>query len=286
MTQLQKIKNKLIKAFKDLKFDEDSHTYLIKNKKLLSTTTYIEKFSQEFNAYHASENKAKKIQENNPNDKRTSTYYRKRWEYVNKEATNMGSRIHMFAECYPNFDEPMCNGEQGVVDFFNWIPEEYELLFLEFRLYDEDSLRAGTMDGLLLNKNTGKLVIFDFKTNRRNILEFYTGKKLKEPFNNLYATNLNKYSLQLSDYMWMIEKNTEFKIEDRWVVWLRENECSIKCKDRNDSYKIDGVEPDVNEQFFKLFKLKDYSSLLMNDNSKEAIKTKQLPDKSKNRKKN
>lgn len=266
MTIAEKIKRKLNKTFTGLVFDEPSHTYRIKNKVLVSTTTYIDKFSQEFNSYYASENKAKKILEFNPNDKRNSQYYRKRWEYVNKEATNMGSRIHMYAECWPDFDTPMCNGEQGVLDFFNWIPDNYELLFIEFRLFDEDYLRAGTMDGLLLNKDTNQLVIFDFKTNKRNILEYYSGKKLKEPFKDLPANNLNKYSLQLSDYMWMIEKNTGYKVEDRWVIWLREGDVAVKDKDRNDSYKIEAVTPDVNEQYFKLFKLKDYSTEMMNDN--------------------
>ena len=151
------VKEDLIKRFRKLHFHEDSHTYTINGKVLTSTTTYIDKFSQEFNSYYASENKARKIIQANPNDKRTAQYYRKRWDYINKEATNMGSRIHMFAECYPNFDEPICNGEQGVMDFFNWIPKHYELLFLEFRLYDESTLRAGTIDGLLLNTKTNIL---------------------------------------------------------------------------------------------------------------------------------
>lgn len=284
MDTIDKIKNKLTKTFKNLIFDEESHSYKIKDKKLTSTTTYIEKFSQEFNSYWASESKAKKILEANPDDKRTGQYYRKRWEYINKEATNMGSRIHMFAECYPNFDEPMCSGEQGVIDFFNWIPKNYEVLFLEFRLYDEDSLRAGTMDGLLYNKTTGNLVIFDFKTNKRNILEYYSGKKLKGPFKDLNGTNLNKYSLQLSDYMWMIEKNTGLKVEDRWIIWLKEGNVATKCKDRNDSYKMDTVSPDVNKKYFKLFKVKDYSALLQEDNNTSSELDSQ-PTKKKNRKK-
>lgn len=281
--KIEQLKSKLIKKFNNLIFDEESHTYRVNGKILTSTTTYIEKFSQEFNSYYASENKAKKILEYNPNDRRTSQYYRKRWDYIREEAANMGSRIHMFAECYPDFDEPMCNGEQGVLDFFNWIPDNYEVLFLEFRLYDEDSLRAGTIDGLLINKDTGNLVIFDFKTNKRNILEYYTGKKLKGEFNNLYSTNLNKYSLQLSDYMWMIEKNTKLKVEDRWIVWLREQDVTLKDRDRNDQYKIDSVTPDVNEKYFKLFKTKDYSKELMNDNNDATVAP--TTNKKKNRKK-
>jgi hypothetical protein len=276
------VKEDLIKRFRKLHFDEDSHTYTINGKVLTSTTTYIDKFSQEFNSYYASENKARKIIQANPNDKRTAQYYRKRWDYINKEATNMGSRIHMFAECYPNFDEPICNGEQGVMDFFNWIPEHYQLLFLEFRLYDESTLRAGTIDGLLLNTKTNKLVIFDFKTNKRNILEYYTGKKLKDPFGDLYSTNLNKYSLQLSDYMWMIEKNTNYKVEERWIIWLKEGSPDKKCRDRGDAYKIDKVKPSYNRKFFKLFKVRDYSKQLMNDNT---VIVEGLPDRKKDRKK-
>lgn len=282
MNNIDEIKKEIQSCFEGLMFDEDSHTYTLGDgKKLTSTSSYISKFSDSFNSYWASEAKGKKILSENSNDRRTPQYYRKRWEYVRDEATNMGSRVHMFAECYPNFDTPMCNKEQGVIDFFNWIPKHYKLLFLELRVYDKQYSRAGTMDGLLYNSKTGKLVIFDFKTNSRNILECYANKKLKAPFNFLYATNLNKYSLQLSDYMNMLEKNTLFEVEERWIVWLRNKKVDIKDFDRNDKYKLEDVKPDINKKNFKIFKVKDYSSEIFKDLSKP----KTLGSRKKNRKK-
>ena len=53
----EKIKDDLIKSFKKLHFDEETHAYKVNGKVLTSTTTYIEKFSQEFNSYYASEKK-------------------------------------------------------------------------------------------------------------------------------------------------------------------------------------------------------------------------------------
>lgn len=265
MKKINEIKKEIESSFLGLKFDEESHTYTFNKQKLTSTSSYISKFSESFDSYWASEAKAKKILNNNPTDRRTSKYYRARWNYIRDESTNMGSRIHMFAECYPNFDTPMCEREQGVIDFFNWIPDNYKLLFSELQVYDKEYLRAGTMDGLLINENTGKLVIFDFKTNKRNILEYYSSKKLKEPFKNLFATNLNKYSIQLSDYQNILERNTEYEIEERWVVWLKPGRFDKKCSDRNDSYKLDKINPTVKRKNFKLFKVKDYTKEIEKD---------------------
>jgi CDP-glycerol glycerophosphotransferase (TagB/SpsB family) len=77
------------------------------------------------------------------------------------EAATIGSRIHHFAEAFPYFETPICNKEQGIVDFFNNLDEKYIVLHSEFRMYDEEYSKAGTCDAILLNTETDKLVIID-----------------------------------------------------------------------------------------------------------------------------
>ena len=67
-------------------------------------------------------------------------------------------------------------------------------------MYDVKSKKAGTIDLILLNKETGKLIIVDWKTNFANLIQCYGNKKLKAPFKHVHDSKLNKYKLQLSTY--------------------------------------------------------------------------------------
>jgi len=239
--EIEEIKNKINKAFSGLSFDEESHTYMVNGKQLISVTTYLKRFSDSFNSFFASEAKGKKMLRQNPNDVRTGQYYRQRWKYIRDEASYMGSRVHLYAETAPHFDNPIDWREQAVLDFYEWLPSKYEVLFLELRVYDEDTVHAGTVDGLALNTETNKLVIFDWKTNKRNINESYKNKNLKGIFKHLKATSLSKYSIQLSDYANVITKNTGLEFEGRWVIWLRNTPVNKKDSDRSNDYTIKRV---------------------------------------------
>ena len=257
--EIEKVKNKILKAFSGLAFDEETHTYTLNGKQLISVTTYLKRFSDTFNSFHASEAKGKKMLRENEDDKRTGQYYRQRWKFIRDEASFMGSRVHLFAETAPYFDAPIDWREQAILEFYEWLPDKYTVLYSELRVYDEDTSHAGTVDGLALNTETGKLVIFDWKTNKRNINELYKNKNLKGDFKQLKATSLNKYAIQLSDYAHVINKNTGFEVEERWVVWLRSKDVNIKDSDRNDDYTIQKVKVDVDKPTFKIYKTVDHS---------------------------
>ena len=264
-SEIKKIKESIENSFNGLHFDEETHSYILNGMQLTSVTTNINQFSDTFNSYYASEAKGDKMLRQNASDRRTGVYYRRRWKYLADESKNMGSRVHLFAETAPYFDLPQDWREQAVIDFYNWLPDNYIVLFIEFRLYDKETFRAGTIDGILYNTDTDKLVLFDWKTNRRNINEVYKNKKLKKSFKHLKATSLNKYSLQLSDYANMISSNTDFEVEERWVIWLRKKDVNEKDSDRNEDYSIQKVKPDINEELFKLYKVKDYSNSLIKE---------------------
>lgn len=271
---IEEIKNKIKNSFSGLAFDEESHTYSLNGRQLISTTTYLKRFSDTFNAFHASEAKEKKILRLNANDKRTGQYYRARWKHLKDEAAIMGTRVHLYAECYPDFDTPIDWREQAILDFYQWLPDNYVVLFTELRVYDESTLHAGTIDGLLFNKDTGKLVIYDWKTNTRNINELYKNKNMRGDFSNLKATSLNKFSIQLSDYANVLNKNTEFEVEERWIIWLSQGDVSKLDADRNDDYTIEKVKVDINQTNFKLYKVKDYSDKIENCYKESVVELK------------
>jgi hypothetical protein len=277
--EIEEIRTNISNAFSGLAFDEETHTYTLDGLQLVSTTTYLKRFSEDFNAFFASEAKGKKMLRQNANDKRTGQYYRQRWKYIRDEAAFMGSRVHLFAETAPHFDNPIDWREQAILDFYEWLPEKYEVLFLELRVYDKDTYHAGTLDGLALNTETNKLVIFDWKTNKRNINELYKNKNMKGSFKKLKATPLNKFSIQLSDYANVITKNTGYEFEDRWVIWLRNTPVNTKDSDRNSDYTIKRIKPDVDKPNFKIYKVKDYTKEIASsyNESKEELKKNSKP---------
>ena len=114
--------------------------------------------------------------------------------------------------------------------------------------------RAGTADKILLNTETGNLVIQDWKTNSTNILQVYNNKKLKEPFDKLPCNALNKYAIQLSTYQKMIENNTDLKVEALWITWLKQGDYTILDEGKDEKkYKIIKTQADIDHALFKQF---------------------------------
>ena len=92
---------------------------------------------------------------------------------------------------------------------------------------------AGQVDEIFFNKDTKKFDIYDWKTNK--IINCWNKwhKRMLGPFKDLDECELNSYSLQLSIYKWLLEKQG-FKIDKLNLVWFNENNKSfmvMPCKD-------------------------------------------------------
>src|SRR5690606_23157215 len=46
---------------------------------------------------------------------------------------------------------------------------------------------------------------------------------LKDPFKSLVSCPYSKYVLQFSHYQMMIERMTRLQVEERWCIWLSED---------------------------------------------------------------
>jgi len=248
---LNKLRDYIKSCFSGLIFDEASHTYKYDNRFLISTSKYISRFYKEFNTYVVAESKAKSVAKH-ASDKRTGDYYRRRWAYLRDEAANRGSRIHLYAECYPDFDEPSCDGERGVREFYNWIESVgLSVLMLELKMFDKEYYKAGTTDGLLFDKDSKDVIMFDFKTNTSNLLK-YDGKLL-EPFKKYRHSKLSMYTLQAADYTYMFTKGTGLTVSKRYVVWLNNNQHTDPEDDHVEVYR---------GQYVRVFEVPDWSSII------------------------
>lgn len=249
---------KLNDVFGNLEFDEPTHTYKVNNIKLTSVTKSIGDYTGKFDAHRMSLLVAKKYNRENPNKApRTANWYKLHWKKKALEASTRGTRVHLYAEEYPNLPKPSCLQERGVEEFFKKLPSHYVVIASEYRVYSLEYKMAGTIDLLLYNTKTGKLVIADWKTNHSNILQVYNKKKFKKPFNKYYECRYNKFKMQLSKYQLFIEENTEFEVEELWVMWLRGNrECfeldEGKTPDKYLVMKSDGFEERGMHFLFKL----------------------------------
>ena len=155
------------------------------------------------------------------------------WDEENRKSCERGTKIHADLEnSFYNKKKDIdiskfeiggkfvCDKGRTELDLENGVYPEY----LISRVSEDGKLRiAGQID--LLVKKGNKIIIADWKTNRKiETKSFYNNKtkqsvKMKFPLNNLDDVNYWHYTLQLSTYAWMLQKyNPEFEIEDLVLV--------------------------------------------------------------------
>ena len=202
--------------FSGLVFDEVRHTYTKQNKKLTPVSYILKKFTEEFDSYKMSALVAKKRNT-------TQQAVLKEWEHSKNKSCSLGTKVHLFGEkyCRDITLKPTDGYEEAIVKWYSTIPNYIEPLFLELQMYSESLGIAGTADMIFYNKNTGKFVLRDYKTNR-DLFKNYKEKRMLKPFDNLLDNPFNKYQLQLSLYQILFEQ-TGYEIESRALVWIKPN---------------------------------------------------------------
>ena len=257
-------KSKITKQNGNIAFEEEAHIYYdvtCPEQKFISVTTLIHSFTQPFDkefwsAYKALEKLLDKdawaiekksllntkkfdkvllelhgINENDFNREQQGIL--DEWDNENRKSWDRGTKIH--ADLENSFYEKKkdislskfeiggkfeCRKDYSELDIENGVYPEY----LISRVSEDGKLRiAGQID--LLVKKGNKIIIADWKTNKKIDTKSYfnnktkTSVKMKFPLNNLDDVNYWHYTLQLSTYAWMIQKvNPEFIIEDLVLV--------------------------------------------------------------------
>ena len=242
------IRKELEKNFHGIYLDENTHTYTYQGQKFNSTSNYIKKFEkQSFNAHNVAfgttkgQNrdvfKHKMVLRDLLNDfLLTKQEVLVRYKLISEQAITMGNRVHMYAEMYPFFINPHCEQEEAILSWFKRYVNDrskYVLVAKELKIYDKEYMKAGTIDLLLYNIKTNKLCIVDFKSNKKSLLMSYGNSKLAAPFEDLSDCPYSKYSLQLSDYKNILEKNTNYEVEDMFILHLFPEKLNYVSKYKN-----------------------------------------------------
>jgi hypothetical protein len=212
----------------------------------------------------------------------TEEEIQKLWDYENHHATYEGSTLHDFIENYISnkvkpipkvspegilFEEiePTFNVMKNhFLNFYNDSITSGRLIPIksEFIVGDEELMLCGMVDQIFWNVKYQCLQIWDWKTNTELRMKNDFGNKMKHSLWFLDDCEFNHYSLQLSIYKKLIEKNTNLKFGDSYLVWFNE---------LNDNYKIIKTD-DYSNYVDKMFKqLKTNRSLFIKNQEKFII---------------
>ena len=256
--------SKITKQNGNIAFEEEAHIYYdVTNPslKFTSVTTMIHSFTQPFDeqfwsAYKALEKLLPKedwaiekksllntkkfdkvlleihdIDENDFNREQQAIL--DAWDLEKRTSCERGTKIH--AELENSFyKKPKdinlakyeiggkfeCRKDYTDLDIENAVYPEY---LISYVTSDGRMAIAGQID--LLVKKGNKIIIADWKTNKKiETKSFFNQKtkasvKMQYPLNNLDDVNYWHYAMQLSTYAWMMQKlNSEYEIEDLVLV--------------------------------------------------------------------
>lgn len=244
MTGLE-ILNELNK-FSHIKYFDEPHKYFEGEHELVSATTFIGKFKPKFDTQNIAEEYASK-RGLNVDDVISD------WDYKRDRSTIKGSLVHDYAENfwmnkifgYDGSHAIKKFGTDSIKESFDKCKNIFHNFYIdasinlvpvkmEWVVGDKDLGIGGMVDCLFYNKKSQQLEIYDYKTNKEIKTKNDFGQTFSDPISHLDICEINTYSLQLSLYKFLIEKNTNLKIGNCYLVWINENNENYRiypCKD-------------------------------------------------------
>jgi hypothetical protein len=247
------VPSKLFTTFNKVKYYDEPHKYFVDGKQLISVTTLIHQYEEGFDENYWLEVKSDEYGI-------TQEQVKFAWDFINDFGTTKGSVIHDYAENlfnnkvfpYPEkeiikkfgynaiWDEYLLT-KKLVDDFYKYSFNKLIPIRLEYVVYDEEFGIGGMVDLLFYNVKAGEFQIWDWKTNKEYRFESDYGNHLKGDLFMLQECEHTTYSLQLSTYKYIIEKNTGIKLGDSYLVWVSANNDKFhvyKAEDYTEYSKI------------------------------------------------
>jgi len=240
----------LYTAFNDVRYEDEPHKYHLNGQELVSVTTILHKYQEDFNEEYWSRVKAEEYV-------LTPKEVLRAWAFINKKGTMKGSAIHDYAEnlflnkVFP-YPEELIHKEFGfdpvleeylitkkhVDNFYNDVKGKLIPIRTEMIVYDKESLIGGMLDILFYNVRMKEFQIWDNKTNKKLTLK--TERRLKNELYVLDDSDMSIYSLQLGMYKYILEKNTGIKLGKSYLIWFSHNNANYEIIETKDySYFVD-----------------------------------------------
>lgn len=243
----------LFSTFHDITFDDPTHTYTHRGKKLKSVTTVLHDYIDPFDKHKWLPIKSEQYGI-------TEEQLDGVWTFQNDHSKFKGSAVHNYIENY-YFNKSFRYPKEEIVDFFGYDPiyKSYDHIiknqFTKFAeltkgklipvkpemiVYDLDYMISGMVDMIFYNVKEGKYQVWDWKTNKALKYE-NRWQSFKDPLGHVQECEFNTYSLQLHLYKHILEKNTGIKFcNDCYIVWFFEKNKSYEIiKTRDMSFEIE-----------------------------------------------
>ena len=216
--------------FSQIVFDQANHTYRLGDQALTSVTKTISQFKPPFDRAYWAERKA--TERGVPIQAILDE-----WDAKAKASQERGTQVHQYIAHVlatfaagnlimpgPDAGDPFLGlnvrlPEMQAFDFLWQQKTNIRVEGVEWIIGDADLGIAGTVDALLLNTETLAYHLWDWKTGSKFSLN-NRFQPLLHPFEDLEDCDLNNYSLQLSLYRLIVERNTSLSIGDAYLVYL------------------------------------------------------------------
>jgi ATP-dependent exoDNAse (exonuclease V) beta subunit len=145
-------------------------------------------------------------------------FLQKKKTSLNKESIR--SFVLKYQDCISEdqFYKDTANHISNFLHFYEMWKKDYVLIRSELVIGDKETQICGCIDNLSVNKHTGELCIFDYKSNKE--IKRSNKEKMLGILKHLDSCELVKYSLQLGMYASILERNTNFKISSLNIIWL------------------------------------------------------------------
>jgi hypothetical protein len=235
-------------------FNEENHKYTIlcdRESDYISVTTWLHEHFEKFDSDLIIDNMM------NSKNWNKSKYYgmtkeeiKKLWENNCKDASQEGTKLHYFIECYYNYNQKYNDEklEKKIKEdlFHNSIHEwscifpqyykdiEYEYFIkfandyknlipyrTEWRIWHEDVKLAGSIDMIFNDNNDcNNILIYDWKRCKNITKHSFNKFSTTECISHIPDSNYWHYCLQLNIYKRILEDKYEKKIADMYLVCL------------------------------------------------------------------
>jgi ATP-dependent exoDNAse (exonuclease V) beta subunit len=212
--------------FKQIEFNPNNHTYSLNGEKLTPVTTIIKHFQKPFDRDAVAQRVSVK-------ELRAKAEIIAEWEAKAERSRTIGTAIHSHIEQVLRGNtvgqlelDPFLSLNTMLPEIvsFNRFWQElcpkvsYSMDHIEWVIGDHEFGIAGIVDTMLFSPETGKYHIWDWKSGNFDLHNKW--ENLLHPFGYLDATKLHIYSLQVSLYRLIVERNTGLQLGDSYLVHL------------------------------------------------------------------
>lgn len=214
----------MLTDFSKIVFDPLSHTYTYGKRRLISVTTILKWITPEFDTESMLKKQSYKTG-------RSIEEIRKEWDAKRDEGLDKGTRVHNYVEnvmdghdveCMQNINEYIHEMKQFDIAWNklrNKLKAKME--YKEYTVGDAELGVAGRIDAIisLHLKDKQRNCIFDWKTGKF-MTRKYARENMLPPFDDLPCCEEVKYSIQLSMYRLIFERNIDTEIHSSYIMHL------------------------------------------------------------------